>query len=79
MFLILDHPIHPPTSDANPFECEMYEDLGYILKMENGIMKVYQDQQALDHNEPIEWPYPDRNTFLVDQSMMLVLMADGPL
>ncbi|KAK2152412.1 hypothetical protein LSH36_329g01002 [Paralvinella palmiformis] len=74
-----DHPIHPPTSDANPFECEMYEDLGYILKMENGIMKVYQDQQALDHNEPIEWPYPDRNTFLVDQSMMLVLMADGPL
>jgi hypothetical protein len=57
----------------------MVDDMACMMRMEEGIMRIYQDQQALDHNEPIEWPYPDRATFLADQNLMLVLMTDGPL
>ena len=49
------------------------------FQMKNGVCYVYKDREALEREEPIEWPYPDLKTFLADQNLMFALIADGPL
>ncbi len=47
--------------------------------MVDGVCHVYKDRQALERDEPIEWPYPELSSFLADQNLMFALIADGPL
>ena len=81
MFLLFtETPIHPPSQSGDPFAVEItHDDLGCIMRMEEGVCHVYRDEGSLEKHEPVEWPYPDRNTFLVDQNIMVALVADGPL
>ena len=65
--------------DGNPFHCDLPEDLDCHLKIIDGIVHVYKEQESVDRNEPFEWPYPDLTTFLADQNIMFALIADGPL
>lgn len=47
--------------------------------MKGGVCHVYKDGEALEREEPIEWPYPDLHSFHADQNLMFALIADGPL
>ena len=44
-----------------------------------GVMRVFENQEKLEKNEPIELAYPDRSTFLIDSNKMLALIANGPM
>nr|XP_054760848.1 AMP deaminase 3-like [Lytechinus pictus] len=72
------HPINAP-SKSDPFEMELPDAISCELKQIEGVMRVFENQEKLDKNEPIELAYPDRSTFLVDSYKMLALIANGPI
>ena len=74
-----EHPINAPKTDGDPFKVEFPENVGCKLKMKQGVIHVYKDEEALVKDEPIDWPYVDTRTFLDDQNLMYCLMSDGPL
>ncbi|XP_067677001.1 AMP deaminase 2-like isoform X1 [Haliotis asinina] len=76
---IKDHPIHPPLKHGDPFSIEMDEAVGCSFKFVNGVVQVFRSEEAMEKNEPIEWPYPDLNTYLDDQNLMYAFISDGPL
>lgn len=52
VLLSADAPVHPPFTDRHPYEtCEpqsMPSDLGFGLKMVNGVVHVYTKQDVTD-------------------------------
>lgn len=54
------------------------EDLNYELQMKDGIVNVYDDAEALEQQRPHNLPYPDLETFAIDLSHVLAMIADGP-
>lgn len=54
------------------------ENLNYDLKMNDGIVYVYDSAEALKANQPHDLPYPDLKTFIKDLSHVLAMIADGP-
>lgn len=69
------------TNRENPYNIggDLPEELPCIFAMKNGIMYVYESQEKLEKNEPLEWPYPDVKSFVADQNILYALMVDGPL
>jgi AMP deaminase len=66
-------------TDGNPFTCEIPDTLGYQLKFVNGIMHLYANQEDLEGDKPLDYPYPQHDSFFADQNIMFALIADGPL
>lgn len=54
------------------------ENLGFELKMRDGIVNVYDNTDALRDDKPRNLPYPDLETFAIDLSHVLAMIADGP-
>ncbi|KAJ8035153.1 AMP deaminase 2 [Holothuria leucospilota] len=75
----LNHPIHAPSNRENPFECDWPDRVDCVFKMENGLIKVYDSKDDIEKGTPVELPYPDKDTFLADQNMLLALIANGPI
>ncbi|KAM9753346.1 AMP deaminase 3b isoform 2-T3 [Menidia menidia] len=50
----------------------------YELQMKDGIVHVYEDAAALRQQQPLSLPYPDLETFAIDLSHVLAMIADGP-
>ncbi|XP_028650726.1 AMP deaminase 3-like isoform X1 [Erpetoichthys calabaricus] len=72
---------HPsPKAGEDPYSMSSIpEDLNYILKMKDGIVHVYDKEcDAKTASEPRSLPYPDLETFAIDFSQILALIADGP-
>uniref|UniRef100_A0A8C9X694 AMP deaminase n=1 Tax=Sander lucioperca TaxID=283035 RepID=A0A8C9X694_SANLU len=68
-----------PTKGEDPYSMEnIPENLNYELKMKDGIVYVYDNAQALRENQPNDLPYPDLETFAIDLSHVLAMIADGP-
>lgn len=68
-----------PTGGEDPYSTHnIPEDLNYELKMKDGIVYVYDNAEALRENQPHDLPYPDFETFAVDFSHVLAMIADGP-
>ncbi|KAK1799230.1 hypothetical protein P4O66_006704 [Electrophorus voltai] len=68
-----------PPEGEDPYSMEnIPEDLGYELKMRDGIIYVYDNSEALHINQPCCLPYPDLETFAIDLSHVLAMIADGP-
>ncbi|XP_033758870.1 AMP deaminase 2-like isoform X6 [Pecten maximus] len=75
-----DHPINPPRMSGDPFHHDVIpENVGCVIKMKGGVPYVYKDQDALERQEPLEWPYPDVESFIADLNMMYAFISDGPL
>ncbi|PSN34054.1 AMP deaminase 2 [Blattella germanica] len=74
-----DHPVHAPAQKGNPWDCEFSPDKGYLIKPVNGVFQVYKNQEALDNDEPCNYPYPNLNTFVGDMNRLCAMIADGPL
>lgn len=54
------------------------ENLNYELKMIDGIVYVYGSAERLQMERPNDLPYPDLETFAIDLSHVLAMIADGP-
>ncbi|XP_007647079.1 AMP deaminase 3 isoform X3 [Cricetulus griseus] len=71
------HP--PPLPHEDPY-CldDAPPNLGYLVRMQGGILFVYDNQTMLERQEPHSLPYPDLETYTVDMSHILALITDGP-
>ncbi|KAH0521118.1 AMP deaminase 3 [Microtus ochrogaster] len=71
------HP--PPLPQEDPY-CldDAPPNLGYLVRMQGGILFVYDNQMMLERQEPHSLPYPDLETYTVDMSHILALITDGP-
>ncbi|KAM9352449.1 AMP deaminase 3b isoform 2-T2 [Symphorus nematophorus] len=68
-----------PHEGEDPYSMEgIPEDLNYELQMKDGIVHVYNDADALKQQMPHSLPYPDIETFAIDLSHVLAMIADGP-
>ena len=68
-----------PRKGEDPYSMEnIPENLGFELKMKDGIVNVYDNMEALRDNQPRNLPYPDLETFAIDLSHVLAMIADGP-
>ncbi|XP_071382086.1 AMP deaminase 3b [Centroberyx affinis] len=68
-----------PREGEDPYSMEgIPEDLNYELKMKDGIVYVYDNAEALKQQRPRTLPYPDLETFAIDLSHVLAMIADGP-
>jgi len=76
-----DLPIRAPKTEGDPWECEFLPDNGYKLKLDKGIFHVYRSQDDLlsRAKKPIEYEYPDLETFVTDMQELCAMIADGPL
>ncbi|KAK6472871.1 AMP deaminase 3-like isoform X1 [Huso huso] len=69
---------HCPRDGVDPYNMDAPENLNYQLKMNDGIIYVYVNEKMMKSNEPRSLPYPDLETFAIDLSHILALLADGP-
>ncbi|XP_054368643.1 AMP deaminase 1 isoform X4 [Mirounga angustirostris] len=70
----------PPMKKEDPFRTDdLPENLGYHLKMKDGIVYVYPDEAAARKDEPKPLPYLNMDTFLDDMNFLLALIAQGPV
>lgn len=68
-----------PSEGEDPYSMEdIPQNLDYILKMKDGIIHVYDDAEALSNDKPHTLPYPDMETFTIDMTHVLAMIADGP-
>ncbi|XP_016886180.1 AMP deaminase 3 isoform X2 [Cynoglossus semilaevis] len=68
-----------PAEGEDPYSMEnIPANLNYTLKMKDGIMHVYDDDESLRREEPRDLPYPDLETFAIDLRHVLAMIADGP-
>lgn len=68
-----------PAEGEDPYSMDnVPENLNYPLKMKDGIVYVYDNAEALSENHPHDLPYPDLETFAIDLSHVLAMIADGP-
>lgn len=69
----------PPKQGEDPFETKsLPENLNYVARMRDGVVRVYKDAAAADKNEPIDLPAPDLDTFVDDMNFLIALIAQGP-
>ncbi|KAM4554352.1 AMP deaminase 3b [Fundulus diaphanus] len=68
-----------PREGEDPYSMEgIPENLNYELKMKEGIVNVYANTETLKQEKPLRLPYPDLETFTIDLSHVLAMLADGP-
>lgn len=68
-----------PSEGEDPYSMEdIPQNLNYIMKMKDGIINVYDDAEALSKDMPHSLPYPDMETFTIDMTHVLAMIADGP-
>lgn len=69
----------PPEEGEDPYSMvDIPENLNYELKMKDGIINVYDSAEALKLQRAHSLPYPDLETFAIDLSHVLAMIADGP-
>ncbi|XP_041445650.1 AMP deaminase 3 isoform X2 [Xenopus laevis] len=69
----------PPDDKEDPCNLEnVPSNLHYVVSMKGGIPYVYDNKAKMEANEPRSFPYPDMETYTLDMSHILALIADGP-
>lgn len=71
------HPLPLPQEDPYCLD-DAPPNLGYLVRMQGGILFVYDNQKMLECQKPHSLPYPDLETYTVDMSHILALITDGP-
>ena len=66
MHSCLDHPIHPPRTETDPWDCPVLDDCGYKVSIERGVFQVYRSQEDLEAKSPIDFGVPNLETFVRD-------------
>ena len=73
--LVSEHPVHPPPTSENPWECDVPSPKNYFFEMKSGVFNVFKKKGDKD----ILYTFPDLNTFVSDTQQMCTMIADGPL
>jgi len=47
--------------------------------MVDGVMRLYEDEQSMANDQPLQWPCPSRKTFIRHRKMILDMVYNGPL
>ena len=47
--------------------------------MVNGVFQVFRSSADVEADRPLEYEYPDLDTYVTDMHLMCALIADGPL
>uniref|UniRef100_A0A672JCK7 AMP deaminase n=1 Tax=Salarias fasciatus TaxID=181472 RepID=A0A672JCK7_SALFA len=69
----------PPQNGGDPFDTsDLPKNLGYVARMKDGVICVYNDAAAADKHQPKDLPCPDYNTFIDDMNFLIALIAQGP-
>ncbi|CAL1605509.1 unnamed protein product [Knipowitschia caucasica] len=69
----------PPKNGEDPFDTKaLPKNLGYVARMKDGVIYVYNDAAAADKHQPKDLPSPDYNTFIDDMNFLIALIAQGP-
>lgn len=69
----------PPKNGEDPFDTNnLQKDLGYVARMKDGLIYVYNDAAAADKHQPKDLPCPDYETFIDDMNFLIALIAQGP-
>lgn len=79
MIFSLDYPIHPPRREGDPFDVFMDKPLNFTMRMQEGVMYVYESEEMADKGTAIEWPYPDTQSYLAEYNIMLSMITNGDL
>lgn len=74
-----DHPIHVPASGEDPWQADFYPSKGYVIKSKNGVFQLYKDDESLNKDEPIPFPYVSLETYITDLNRISAIVVDGPL
>ncbi|XP_060057819.1 AMP deaminase 1 isoform X3 [Erinaceus europaeus] len=70
----------PVKKGEDPFRTDdLPENLGYHLKMKDGVVYIYPSEEAACRDEPKPLPYPNLDAFLDDMNFLLALIAQGPV
>ncbi|XP_074603658.1 AMP deaminase 2-like isoform X2 [Brevipalpus obovatus] len=68
-----------PVPILDPWNLEVPESIGYVLGLNNGIVQVYRNEEALESNQPFDYPFPSLHEFLEDMRAICDMITDGPL
>uniref|UniRef100_A0A8C4NWY5 AMP deaminase n=1 Tax=Dicentrarchus labrax TaxID=13489 RepID=A0A8C4NWY5_DICLA len=69
----------PPKNGDDPFDSkDLPKNLGYVARMKDGVIYVYNDAAAADKHQPKDLPCPDYDTFIDDMNFLIALIAQGP-
>ncbi|XP_066495925.1 AMP deaminase 3 isoform X1 [Tiliqua scincoides] len=69
----------PPKELQDPYNLDDAPgNLDYVVKMKSGIFLVFDNKTMMELDEPQSLPYPDLQTYTLDLSHVLALIADGP-
>ncbi|XP_071395187.1 AMP deaminase 1 isoform X1 [Centroberyx affinis] len=69
----------PPKNGDDPFDTkDLPKNLGYVARMKDGVIYVYNDAAAADKHQPKDLPCPDYDTFIDDMNFLIALIAQGP-
>ncbi|XP_025418247.1 AMP deaminase 2 isoform X3 [Sipha flava] len=72
-----DHPVHPPASVGDPWQCDFPPSLGYTIRARDGVFQLYSSPNA---EHPVQgFPYPNLDTFCRDMQRLCTMISDGPL
>lgn len=66
-----------PVED--PWNIEVPDGTKYILRVDNGIVGIYQDEDDLSKSKPVNYPYPPLHEFIDDIRTICDMITDGPL
>jgi AMP deaminase len=74
---IADHPVHPPASVGDPWQCDFPPSLGFTIRARDGVFQMY---SSPDSETPVQgFPYPNLETFCRDMQRLCTMISDGPL
>ena len=76
---MIDTDVDSGAPNKLPFAVDIPGSCGYVMRMIDGVMRVYASQASLDNDVPVNYTYPDLMQFLADQNLLFCLIADGPL
>ncbi|CAI6354608.1 unnamed protein product [Macrosiphum euphorbiae] len=72
-----DHPVHPPASVGDPWQCDFPPSLGFTIRAKDGVFQMY---SSPDSETPVQgFPYPNLETFCRDMQRLCTMISDGPL
>ena len=93
--LCLDHPIHPPRTETDPWDTDLLDNCGYKTKLVRGVFQIYKNQDDYDNDTKMNYKVdirttifiqlhltfqvPDLSEFVTDMHHMCAMIADGPL
>lgn len=77
IFCVIDHPVHPPASVGDPWQCDFPSSLGYTIRARDGVFQMYNSPD--DEHSVQGFPYPNLETFCRDMQRLCTMISDGPL